>query len=155
VLPSQDTLLLPRVSPACSIKNKILTLAVVIISNKYSLWFANGISVVKLLTLVFISITGFVVLAGRISAVPDPGFNFRDSFSGTTSDAYGITNALVRINFAYAGWENCFNVVAEIKVSHFQFVILDKANCAEETYQDCEMGWSSFACYYRRSLHVR
>lgn len=49
--------------------------------------------------------------------MPDPGLNFRDAFAGTTNDAYGITNALVRINFAYSGWENCFNVVAEIKVS--------------------------------------
>ncbi|KAK0122744.1 hypothetical protein ONS96_009779 [Cadophora gregata f. sp. sojae] len=102
-------------SKGVAIAGYTVATAIVIISNKYSLWFANGISVVKLLTLVFISITGFVVLAGGISAVPDPGFNFRDSFAGTTSDAYGITNALVRINFAYAGWENCFNVVAEIK----------------------------------------
>ena len=115
------------------IESRYLTYIVVIISNKWSLWFANGISAVKLLTLVFISITGFVVLGGGISAVPDPGFNFRDSFSGTTSDAYGITNALVRINFAYAGWENCFNVVAEIKVSEFTRHHSSQTDFVEET----------------------
>ncbi|CZS89791.1 related to methionine transport protein, high affinity [Rhynchosporium graminicola] len=102
-------------SKGVAVAGYTLATLIVVFSTKYSLWFANTISAIKLLTLVFISITGFVVLAGGIKAIPDPGLNFRDSFAGTTKDAYGITNALVRINFAYAGWENCFNVVAEIK----------------------------------------
>lgn len=62
-----------------------------------------------------ISITGLVVLGGNTS-VPDPGANFRDVFAGTTSDANGLINALVKITFSYQGYQNCFNVMNEIKV---------------------------------------
>jgi amino acid transporter len=54
------------------------------------------------------------VLGGNTS-IPDPGVNFRDSFAGTTSDANGLVNALVRITFSYQGFQNCFNVMNEIK----------------------------------------
>lgn len=48
--------------------------------------------------------------------MPNPKANFQDSFSGTTSNGYGLSNALVKINFAYAGYTNAFNVVNEVKV---------------------------------------
>jgi len=70
---------------------------------------------VKLLTLIFISITGLVVLGGH-TKVADPQLNFRNSFSGAAS-AYGATNALYKITFSYAGYENAFNVVNEVRVS--------------------------------------
>lgn len=63
-----------------------------------------------------ISITGFVVLGGRVKSIPDPGANFRNSFAGATGDASGIVRALVRVNYAYEGWSNSFNMVNEIKV---------------------------------------
>ena len=69
-----------------------------------------------LLTRNSISITGLVVLGGNTS-VPDPGANFRDVFAGTTNDANGLINALVKITFSYQGYQNCFNVMNEIKVS--------------------------------------
>jgi hypothetical protein len=56
-----------------------------------------------------------VVLGGHTS-VKNPGANFNDAFSGTTSNGYGLANALVKINFAYQGYTNAFNVVAEVKV---------------------------------------
>lgn len=49
--------------------------------------------------------------------MPDPKANFRNSFEGTTNSAYGITNALVKVMFAYQGYANAFNVVNEVKVS--------------------------------------
>jgi amino acid transporter len=70
--------------------------------------------VVKLLTLIFISITGWVVLSGRTS-VADPHANFVNSFEGKATP-YGLTNSLVKIIFSYAGYENAFNVVNEVKV---------------------------------------
>lgn len=71
-----------------------------------------------ILTLTFsISITGLVVLGGH-TRIKDPHANFRDSFSGTTGSGYGLANALVKINFAYFGFTNAFNVVAEVKVCH-------------------------------------
>ncbi|OBT73341.1 hypothetical protein VF21_08418 [Pseudogymnoascus sp. 05NY08] len=92
-----------------------LATIVVIISNKWSLRFSNVIGVIKVLTLVFISITGFVVLGGRVKSIPDPGANFCDSFAGATGDASGVVRALVRVNYAYEGWSNSFNMVNEIK----------------------------------------
>ncbi|KAI0409560.1 high-affinity methionine permease [Xylaria palmicola] len=87
----------------------------VIAHNKYSLWATNIIGVVKILTLVFISITGFVILGGRVARVPDPGVNFRNAFEGTTKNGNDLSVALVNIIFAYSGYANAFSVVNEIK----------------------------------------
>ena len=47
----------------------------------------------------------------------DPLVNFRDAFSGTSgASVYGATNALVKVMFSYAGYENARNVVNEVKV---------------------------------------
>ncbi len=67
----------------------------------------------KLITLVFVAITGLVVLGGH-TQVPDPHLNFEDAFSGHAT-GYGVTNALYKIIFSYAGFENAFNVVNEVK----------------------------------------
>ncbi|KAK7990076.1 hypothetical protein PG989_010391 [Apiospora arundinis] len=95
------------------------TLAVicVIAHNKYSLWAVNAFGALKVATLVFISITGLVVLGGNVSTsrVPDPHANFRNGFEGTTDNGNDLANALVNIIFAYTGYSNAFNVVAEIK----------------------------------------
>lgn len=83
--------------------------------TKYSYWLSNGIGIVKLVTLLFISITGLVVLGGH-TRVKDPGLNFQQPFKGHITP-YGATNALYRIIFSYAGYENSFNVANEIKVN--------------------------------------
>ena len=88
--------------------------AVLSFHTKYSYWLSNGIGMVKLLTLVFISITGLVVLGGH-TRVPDAGANFAEPFKGNITP-YGATTALYRIIFSYAGYENSFNVTNEIKV---------------------------------------
>lgn len=79
---------------------------------------SNVIGVVKLLTLVFISITGFVVLGGH-TRVANPGANFNNAFEklegGTTP--YGVTNALYSIVYTYGGYTQAFNMVNEVKVS--------------------------------------
>lgn len=94
---------------------KLTQLLVVIVHNKLAYHLANGIAFVKIATLIFISITGFVVLGGR-TRVQDPTANFHNSFEGKAT-AYGITNGLYKIIFSYAGYENAFNVVNEVKVS--------------------------------------
>lgn len=75
----------------------------------------NLISLVKLIILLFIVVTGFVVLGGGTS-VQDPHANFRNSFDGITNNGNDLVNALVSINFAYQGYANAFNVTNEIKV---------------------------------------
>jgi amino acid transporter len=86
-------------------------------NTRWSLRLANAIGVIKLVTLIFISITGLVVLGGHTS-VQNPTANFHHAFAGTSdATAYGATNALVKIIFSYQGYENAFNVVNEVKVS--------------------------------------
>ncbi|TQS31445.1 hypothetical protein Golomagni_08268, partial [Golovinomyces magnicellulatus] len=87
----------------------------VVASNRYSLWVVNFLGLLKVLTLVFISITGFVVLGGNVSRVPHPGTNFKNAFEGTTNNGNDLANALISIVFAYNGYQNAFNVVNEIK----------------------------------------
>ena len=108
--------------PAGEWANKGLALAsysflafLCLISNKWSLRLMNLISAVKLIILLFIAITGFVVLGGG-THIKDPHANFRNSFDGITNNANDIVSALVNINFSYTGYSNAFNVVAEIKV---------------------------------------
>lgn len=74
---------------------------------------SNGIGIVKLLTLAFIAVLGFVVLGGNTN-VTDAHINFRDSFAGKAT-AYGACNAMYKIVFSYAGFENAFNVANEVK----------------------------------------
>ncbi|TFK25641.1 high affinity methionine permease [Coprinopsis marcescibilis] len=85
-----------------------------IASTKWSLRLSNAIGVVKVLTLVFIAITGLVVLGGH-TQVTDPHANFRNSFAGTTNDGNGLATSLVKVNFAYGGFENAFTVVNEVR----------------------------------------
>lgn len=51
-----------------------------------------------------IAVTGLVVLGGH-TRVEDPRANFRNAFAGTTSNGNGLSTALVKVNFAYAGFE--------------------------------------------------
>lgn len=86
----------------------------VLFRTRFSYLASNAIGVVKVLTLVFISILGLVVLGGH-TRVKQPDTNFKNLFEGDISP-WGVTNALYRIIFSYAGYENAFNVVNEVKV---------------------------------------
>lgn len=89
----------------------------VVFTTRRSLWLSNHIGSVKLITLVFILITGLVVL-GAHTRVKDPKAKFRDSFAGSGSGGgYGATTAVYDIVFSYAGYTNAFNVVNEVKKS--------------------------------------
>lgn len=92
-----------------------LLAAICIISNRWSIRAANLIAVVKVVILLFIVITGFVVLGGG-TRVKDPHANFRGSFTDIHPTGNGIVNALVSVNFAYQGYNNAFNLVAEVRV---------------------------------------
>jgi len=85
---------------------------VVLFQTRLAYILSNGIGAIKVLTLVFIAITGWVVLGGHTSAHTT---NFDDSFASTSATPYGLTNALYKIVFSYAGFENAFNVVNETR----------------------------------------
>ncbi|KAJ0329392.1 hypothetical protein COL5a_003948 [Colletotrichum fioriniae] len=86
-----------------------------VFNTKYAYWFSNGVGIVKICTLLFVIITGFVVLGGG-TRVEKPTANFQDAWSGSkTASAYGMTTALYRIIFSYGGYNNAFNVANEVK----------------------------------------
>ncbi|KAF4634698.1 hypothetical protein G7Y89_g3408 [Cudoniella acicularis] len=91
--------------------------------TRFSFWLSNGIGIVKVLTLVFIAITGLVVLGGH-TAVKNPTINFQNAFESSGTTPYGVTNALVKIIFSYAGYQNAFNVVNEVKLELFETTLL-------------------------------
>ncbi|KAF7362932.1 Amino acid transporter-like protein [Mycena venus] len=88
--------------------------AFVIASTKWSLRFVNLVGFLKTIILIFIAITGFVVLSGK-TRVQDPHANFHNSFSGSTHSGNAIANALVKINFAFDGYTNSINLINEIE----------------------------------------
>ncbi|KAL1405601.1 hypothetical protein Q8F55_009240 [Vanrija albida] len=89
---------------------------IVAASNKLSLRLSNTLGVIKVGTLLFITITGWAVLGGAFKhKVADPHANFRNAFKGTTKDGYGISNALVNIIFSYGGSTWSFNLSNEVK----------------------------------------
>lgn len=92
-----------------------LAVICVVAHNKYSLWAANVFGALKIITLIFITITGWVVLGGNVSRVQDPHANFRNAFEGTTNNGNDLASALVSIVFSYKGYSNAFNVVNEIQ----------------------------------------
>ncbi|KAF4763806.1 hypothetical protein N7455_010502 [Penicillium solitum] len=88
---------------------------VLVFNTKYAYWFSNAVGVVKICTLLFVIVTGFVVLGGN-TKVENPKANFQDAWSGSsTASAYGLTTALYRITFSYGGYNNAFNVANEVK----------------------------------------
>ncbi|EXK28795.1 hypothetical protein FOXG_12183 [Fusarium oxysporum f. sp. lycopersici 4287] len=95
------------------------TLAVitVIAHNRYSLWAINIVGALKLLLLLFISISGLVILGGHFGRIENPGINFRHGFQGTTSSGYSLSQAMVNITFAFSGWQNTFSMANKIKNS--------------------------------------
>lgn len=86
-----------------------------LLHTKYAYYLGNTIGAIKLITLIFIAITGLVVLGGH-TKVENPTANFKNAFEGAATP-YGLTNALYRIIFSYGGYNNAFNVVNEIRVS--------------------------------------
>ncbi|KAF5636134.1 high affinity methionine permease [Fusarium sp. NRRL 52700] len=93
------------------------TLAVitVIAHNRYSLWAINAIGALKLLLLLFISISGLVILGGHFGRIENPGISFSKGFQGTTSSGYSLSQAVVDITFAFSGWQNAFSMANKIK----------------------------------------
>ncbi|GME32357.1 high-affinity methionine permease [Neofusicoccum parvum] len=92
-----------------------LATSTLVFNTKYAYWFSNGVGVIKICTLLFVILTGFVVLGGH-TKVEDPKANFQDAWSGSSNaSAYGMTIALYRIIFSYGGYNNAFNVANEVK----------------------------------------
>ncbi|KAH9987318.1 amino acid permease-domain-containing protein [Russula compacta] len=93
------------------------SVGVVATSTKWSLRAVNALSLFKVLSLVFVAVTGVAVLAG-FTRISDPFANFHNIWQGSTTNPNALATALVKTNFAYVGWSNAFNLLGEVKGTH-------------------------------------
>jgi amino acid transporter len=75
----------------------------------------NMLGSIKVIILLFIVITGFVVLGGGVSSVPDPHASFRHSFSDSVHSSGPYATALFKVLNSYVGWNNAAYVLNEVK----------------------------------------
>lgn len=63
----------------------------------------NFFTVLKLILLLFIVVTGWVVLGGGVSRVPDPHASFHDAFAGSAKSGNPYATALFKVLNSYTG----------------------------------------------------
>ncbi|KIY61698.1 high-affinity methionine permease [Cylindrobasidium torrendii FP15055 ss-10] len=90
-----------------------LACIIVVINNRLALAVSNVLSLVKVIILIFVVVTGWVVLGGH-TRVENPRSHFKDGFAGTTNDGNALAGAMINVIFAYAGWNNANNVANEM-----------------------------------------
>ncbi|RMZ78328.1 hypothetical protein DV738_g3885, partial [Chaetothyriales sp. CBS 135597] len=75
----------------------------------------NAVGVIKIVVLLFIVVTGWVVLGGGVSRIEDPHANFHDAFSGSVKSGNVYATALFKVLNSYAGWSNAAYVLNEVR----------------------------------------
>ncbi|KAI0667184.1 high affinity methionine permease [Trametes maxima] len=84
------------------------------LTPRLGVWVMNGLSLFKIIILVFIVISGWVVLSGH-TRVQDPHANFRDAFAGSSHSSNDYATATFKVLNAYAGWSNVNYVLNNVK----------------------------------------
>ncbi|KAF2671184.1 high affinity methionine permease [Microthyrium microscopicum] len=82
---------------------------------KLGVWIMNALGSIKVIILLFIVITGFVVLGGHVKSVPDPHASFRNGFAGSVHSSGPYATALFKVLNSYSGWSNAAYVLNEVK----------------------------------------
>ncbi|RPD60343.1 high affinity methionine permease [Lentinus tigrinus ALCF2SS1-6] len=84
------------------------------LTPRLGVYVMNGLSLFKVVILVFIVITGWAVLSGR-THIPDPHANFRNAFAGSSHSSNDYATATFKVLNAYAGWSNVNYVLNNVK----------------------------------------
>ncbi|KAG2090015.1 amino acid transporter [Suillus discolor] len=74
----------------------------------------NLLSMFKIVILVFVVITGWVVLSGK-TRVADPYYNFRNAFAGSSTSSNDYATATFKVLYAYSGWSNVNYVMNDVR----------------------------------------
>lgn len=74
----------------------------------------NALSIFKIIILLFVVITGWVVLSGK-TRVADPHVNFRNAFAGSSTSSNDYATATFKVLNAYAGWSNVNYVMNNVR----------------------------------------
>ncbi|KAK4629931.1 High-affinity methionine permease [Fulvia fulva] len=91
---------------------------VTVLHTVFPKWGVRGMNIVSLIkigTLLFIVVAGWVVLGGGVSRVLDPHASFREPFGNTSESGHQWAIALFKVLNSYQGWSNAAYVVDEIK----------------------------------------
>lgn len=64
----------------------------------------NFFTILKVALLLFIVVTGWVVLGGGVSSVEDPHASFRDAFANSATSGNQYATALFKVLNSYAGY---------------------------------------------------
>lgn len=78
----------------------------------------NLLGIIKLGVILTIVISGFAVLGGKTKA-PETG-NFKDSWEGSGTSAYGVVSALYGVIWSYVGYSNANYVSLSFRVLSFE-----------------------------------
>ncbi|KAF9239125.1 amino acid transporter [Melanogaster broomeanus] len=74
----------------------------------------NVLTIFKITILLFVVITGWVVLSGK-TRIADPRVNFRDAFAGSSHSSNDYATATFKVLNAYAGWSNVNYVLNNVR----------------------------------------
>ncbi|CAH2351742.1 high-affinity methionine permease [[Candida] railenensis] len=86
----------------------VLTIA----NSRLALQLSNLLGFIKTVFVIFIAITGLVVLGGN-TRVENPTKVFHNSWEGTTKDGNAISNAIIKVAFSYGGTQYLFAIAGE------------------------------------------
>ncbi|KAI0078614.1 high affinity methionine permease [Panus rudis PR-1116 ss-1] len=84
------------------------------LTPRLGVWVMNGLSVFKIVILLFVVVTGWVVLSGH-TRIEDPHVNFRHAFAGSSHSSNDYATATFKVLNAYAGWSNVNYVLNNVK----------------------------------------
>ncbi|TFY82886.1 hypothetical protein EWM64_g1123 [Hericium alpestre] len=84
------------------------------LTPRLGIFIMNALSVFKIVILLFVVITGWVVLGGG-THIKDPHANFRDGFAGSSHSSNNYATATFKVLNAYAGWSNVNYVLNDVK----------------------------------------
>ncbi|OCH94012.1 amino acid transporter [Obba rivulosa] len=84
------------------------------LTPKLGIFIMNVLSMSKVILLLFVVITGWVVLGGG-TRVQDPRTTLRDAFAGSSHSSYDYAAATYKVLYAYAGWSNVNYVLNNVK----------------------------------------
>lgn len=88
--------------------------AIVATNTKFAMRLNNFIGFVKVVFILFIAISGLVVLGGK-TRVGNTHDIFKNAWEGTTTDGNLISNSILKVVFSYGGSGYAFGVVAETR----------------------------------------
>ncbi|KAI7876702.1 amino acid transporter [Lichtheimia hyalospora FSU 10163] len=83
-------------------------------SAKWGLRINNTMSCIKIIMLIFVCLTGLIAAAGGISGVT-PTNAFSNAFEGTVKSGNEYAAAMLKVIYAYSGWNNATYIMDELK----------------------------------------